>query len=94
MAKLRIFSASAATPAAAPSPGETLQSALQRLSGTTLDAQGAANVWAGTTGLELLGALNTKAGNPRGSWLGLLGVLNQLAGTTGLDADGAASRIP
>jgi hypothetical protein len=74
--------------------GETLQSALQRLSGTKLDAQGAANVWAGTTGLDLLGALNTKAGNARGSWRGLNGVLNQLAGTTGLDADRAASQIP
>lgn len=79
---------------AEPGPdGETLQAALQRLSGTDLDAQGAANAWAGTTGLDLLGALNTKAGNARGSWLGLLGVLNQLAGTTGLDQDAAARAI-
>ena len=42
---------------------EYLQSALRRVSGTTLDAQGAANAWAGTTGLDLLGALNAKAGN-------------------------------
>jgi hypothetical protein len=39
-----------------------LQAELQRLSGTTLDEAGAANVYAGTTGLELLGALNAKAG--------------------------------
>lgn len=48
---------------------ETLQHAMNRKAGTlvgdvpTLDAQGAANVWAGTTGLALVGALNTKAGN-------------------------------
>jgi hypothetical protein len=41
---------------------ESLQAALQRLSSTTLDAQGAANVWAATTGLDLLGALNAKNG--------------------------------
>jgi hypothetical protein len=39
-----------------------LQAQLQALSGTTLDAQGAANVWAGTVGLDLLGALNAKNG--------------------------------
>jgi len=60
---------------------EELQHALQRVSVTNLDAQGAANVWAGTTGLSLLGALNTKAGNVRGSWVGLIQVCNQLAGT-------------
>lgn len=47
----------------------TLQWDLNRKAGTlsgdvpTLDAQGAANVWAGTTGLALVGALNAKAGN-------------------------------
>lgn len=41
---------------------EPLQAALQRLSGTTLDAQGAANVLAGTTGLDLVGALNDHNG--------------------------------
>lgn len=54
-----------------------LQRDLQRLSGTKLDAQGAANVWAGTTGLDLLGALNAKAGTAR---LDLCGVLSVLAG--------------
>ena len=62
---------------------EELQHALRRVSGTTLDSQGAANAWAGTTGLDLLGALNTKAGNARGSWVPLLAVCNQLAGTPG-----------
>lgn len=90
MPTLRFFGTSFTPP-----PGsETVQSALRRLSGTQLDAQGAANVWAGTTGLDLLGALNTKAGNARGSWIELVGVLNQLAGTTGYGPDGAASRIP
>ena len=60
---------------------EELQHALRRVSATSLDSQGAANVWAGTTGLDLLGALNTKAGNARGSWVGLVQVCNQLAGT-------------
>jgi len=60
---------------------EELQHALRRVSATSLDSQGAANVWAGTTGLDLLGALNTKAGNARGSWKPLLAVCNQLAGT-------------
>lgn len=60
---------------------EELQHALRRVSATTLDSQGAANVWAGTTGLSLLGALNSKAGNARGSWVGLIQVCNQLAGT-------------
>lgn len=59
----------------------------------TLAAQGAANVWAGTTGLSLVGALNVKAGNTLPNYLALQGVLNQLAGTTGLAVDEAASRI-
>lgn len=79
--------------------GETLQYAMNRKAGTlvggvpTLDAQGAANVWAGTTGLDLVHALNVKALNPFGSYLELAGVLNQLAGTTGLEVDGAAAAI-
>lgn len=72
---------------------EELQSALRRVSGTTLDSAGAANVWAGTTGLDLLGALNAKAGNAAGAKRGLLGVLNQLAGTTGLDVNAAAASL-
>jgi hypothetical protein len=69
---------------------EELQHALRRVSATSLDSQGAANVWAGTTGLDLLGALNTKAGNARGSWKPLLAVCNQLAGTPTASNDIAA----
>lgn len=60
----------------------------------TLTAQGAANVWAGTTGLDLVHALNVKAGNGLGAYRELAGVLNQLAGTSGLEVDGASAMIP
>ena len=48
----------------------------------------AANAWAGTTGLELLGALNQKAqaGRSPKAYKGLTAVCNELAGTTGLEA--------
>jgi hypothetical protein len=78
----------------------TLQYDMNRKAGTlangipTLDAQGAANVWAGTTGLALVGALNVKAGNTLPNYRELQGVLNQLAGTSGLGVDGAAAMIP
>jgi hypothetical protein len=74
---------------------------MNRLAGTlnafdvpTLDAQGAANVYAGTTGLGIVGALNTKAGitNPK-NYLELQGVLNYLAGTSGYGEQEAAARI-
>lgn len=66
-----------------------LQLNLNRVIGRTrpdtyLDAQGAANVYAGTTGLDLLGALNKKAGT---TGVGLNLVCNLLAGTKNLDAD-------
>lgn len=77
--------------------GRTLQYHLNRLAGTlnsadvpTLDAQGAANVWAGTSGLALQGALNSKAGT---SGLAVQGALNSLAGTSGLGENEAAARI-
>jgi hypothetical protein len=57
----------------------------------TVEAQLAANIWAGTSNLDLIGALNAKAGT---TGLGLNGVLNVLAGTTGFDAPEAAARIP
>lgn len=78
----------------------TLQYEMNRKAGTlvggvpTHDAAGAANIWAGTTGLELVGALNVKAGNAADNYRELAGVLNQLAGTTGLEVDGAAAAIP
>lgn len=79
---------------------ETLTYAMNRLAGTlsveglpTLEAQGAANVWAGTTGKDLVGALNAKAGNALPNYRELQGVLNQLAGTSGLGVDAAATAI-
>lgn len=81
---------------------ETLQHAMNRLAGTldathpgvcTRDAQGAANIWAGTSGLDLVAALNVKAGNALPDYKELAGVLNQLAGTTGLEVDGAAALL-
>lgn len=77
--------------------GRTMQYHLNRLAGTLnefdvprYDAQGAANIWAGTSGLALQGALNVKAGT---SGLAVQGVLNKLAGTTGLGENEAAARI-
>lgn len=56
----------------------------------TVSLVSAANTYAGTTGLTLLGALNAKAGNSGLSWRALAGVLNQLAGTTNLSEVDAA----
>ena len=73
--------------------GSTLVDELNRLAGITdlleyQDAQGAANVWAGTTGLGLLGALNeeAEAGRSPKDYKGLNAVCNEIAGTTGLEA--------
>jgi hypothetical protein len=68
----------------------TVQAELQRLSGTTLDTQGAANAWAGTTGLAVVGALNAKAGT---TGVPLQGVLNDLADTSGVGVVRAAQSI-
>jgi len=75
--------------------GSTLRDELNRLAnGGTYPArtaylaeQGAANKWAGTSGVGLVGALNIKNGttNPA-SYKGLNAVCNALAGTTGLEA--------
>lgn len=79
----------------------TLQYHMNRKAGTlvngvpTRDAQGAANIWAGTNGLDIVHALNVKAGNTLAmGYKELPGVLNQLAGTNGLEVDGAAASIP
>ena len=79
---------------------ETLVHSLNRLAGTldadghaTLDAAGAANAYAGTDGLGVVGALNVAAGNTLPAYKELQGVLNQLAGTTGLGVDAAAASI-
>ena len=72
----------------------TLQAELQRLAARPeMDAQGCANVYAGTTGLSIVGALNVKAGNVGSAYKELQGVLNQLALTTGLAETEAARRI-
>lgn len=55
-----------------------------------LDDQGAANKWAGTTGLSTVGALNKKNGvTDPSSFLDIDGVCNALGGTTGLAAPAA-----
>jgi hypothetical protein len=66
---------------------------LNRLAGISdirkfLAEQGAANVWAGTEGLALLGALNQKAepGRLPLDYKGLNAVCNEIAGTEGLEA--------
>jgi hypothetical protein len=75
---------------------------LNRLAGTLLngvpqyDAQGAANKWAGTTGLAIAGALNTlyaSRNSGKNYNYDLQGALNALAGTSGLGINEAAARI-
>jgi len=75
---------------------------LNRLAGTVVngvpqyDAQGAANKWAGTTGLAIAGALNTlyaSRNSGRNYNYDLQGALNALAGTSGLGINEAAARI-
>ena len=59
-----------------------------------LDEQGAANAWAGTTGLATVGALNVEAGKTTpAEYLDLQGICNELAGTTGLGAPAALRSI-
>lgn len=53
-----------------------LARALQAKTSTMLDAQGAANVWAGTTGKDLLGALNAKNGTVGLDFVGVVTALN------------------
>lgn len=85
-----------------PFDGKTYQYHLNRLAGTlspydtpTLDAQGAANVWAGTENLAIVGALNNLYEQRNGVNYNydLQGVLNALAGTWGLGPNLAASLI-
>lgn len=54
----------------------------------------AANQWASTTGLDVQGALNRKAGktDPK-TFLDIQGICNVLAGTSGLAAPEALRRI-
>lgn len=82
--------------------GKTYTYHLNRLAGTlvngvpSLSAQGAANVWAGTEGLSLPGALNTLYASRNGGQnfaYDLQGALNALAGTYGYGPNLAASMI-
>ena len=83
--------------------GSTLTSEMNRLAnGGTYPAitaykalVGAANAWAGTSGLALLGALNYKASSTRqpNDYLGLNAVCNEIAGTSGLSAVDALRSI-
>jgi hypothetical protein len=80
--------------------GSSLTAELNRLAGITditkfLDAQGAANVYAGTTGLATVGALNIRAqaGRTRDKFKDIDGICNELAGTTGLAAPAALRSI-
>jgi hypothetical protein len=80
--------------------GSSLTAELNRLAGITdvtkfLDEQGAANVWAGTTGKAIIGALNYKVSSSRSpnAFKDLNGVCNELAGTTGLAAPAALRSI-
>ena len=83
--------------------GSTLTSEMNRLAnGGTYPARtaykalvGAANAWAGTSGLGLLGALNYKASSTRqpNNYKGLNAVCNEIAGTSGLSAVDALRSI-
>ena len=80
--------------------GSSLTQELNRLAGITnvaqyLDEQGAANRWAGPTGLATVGALNIKAqaGRTRDKFKDIVGICNELAGTTGLAAPAALRSI-
>jgi len=54
----------------------------------------AANQWAGTTGLDVQGALNRRAGRTdQKTFLDIQGICNVLAGTDGLAAPEALRRI-
>lgn len=54
----------------------------------------AANIWANTTKLDIVGALNVKAGiSSKSDWKNLAGVCNVLAGTSGLEAAAALRTV-
>ena len=80
--------------------GSSLTAELNRLAGITnvanyLDEQGAANVWAGTNGKAIIGALNYKVSSSRSpnAFKDLNGICNEIAGTTGLSALAALRSI-
>lgn len=83
--------------------GSTLCAELNRLAngGTYplmtafLDEQGAANAWAGTSGLGIIAALNIKASASRqpNDYKDINGICNELAGTTNKSAVDALRTI-
>jgi hypothetical protein len=83
--------------------GSTLVAELNRLANAGTypartafkEAQGAANAWAGTTGLGILAALNYKADSTRtrDKFKDLNAVCNELASTTGKSAVSALRSI-
>ncbi len=76
--------------------GSSLTAELNRLAGTTGKAdQGAANVYASTSGLGLIAALNIKAsaGRQPSAYKGLNAICNELASTTGKSAIAALRSI-
>jgi len=76
--------------------GSSLTAELNRLASTTgKAAQGAANVYAGTSGLGLIAALNIKASGVRqpSEYKGLNAICNELAGTTDKSASDALRTI-
>jgi hypothetical protein len=76
--------------------GSSLTAELNRLASITgKAAQGAANVYAGTTGLGLIAALNYKASAVRqpSAYKGLNAICNELAGTTDKSASDALRTI-
>ena len=76
--------------------GSSLTAELNRLAGTTGKAdQGAANIYAGTSGLGINAALNYKVSAVRqpSAYKGLNAVCNELASTTGKSAIAALRSI-
>ena len=76
--------------------GSSLTAELNRLASTTgKAAQGAATVYAGTSGLGLNAALNIKADANRqpSAYKGLNAICNELASTTGKSASDALRTI-
>jgi hypothetical protein len=76
--------------------GSSLTAELNRLAGTTDKAdQGAANVYASTTGLGVVAALNIKASASRqpSAYKGLNAICNELASTTNKSAVAALRSI-
>jgi hypothetical protein len=72
--------------------GSSLTAELNRLNSTTgVAAQGAANTYAGTSGLGINAALNIKADANRqpSAYKGLNAICNELASTTGKSASDA-----